>query len=280
MQSYKLVALDLDGTLFDNQSQITKDNLAEIRRVTADGVHVVISTGRPFCGLPFSQIEGSGIAYSINTNGSSIYRLADQTCIYEDSMPTEMVLPIIDYLLGKDIHFDLYIDGKAYSPTQCIGAIQNLAVPETIRTYIRNSRIRIPDMPGFVREHNYSVQKITMNFSPDENGVLKNREEIRTYFESRSDITCVCGGYNNLEISNRTADKGSGLMHLAEYLHIPVAETIAIGDSENDLAIIKAAGLGIAMENATDAIKAAAGDITLTNEESGVAAALRKYFPA
>jgi hypothetical protein len=248
--------------------------------VTATGVHVVISTGRPFCGVPFSQIEGSGIAYSINTNGSSIYRLSDQTCIYEDSMPPEMILPIVDYLLGKDIHFDLYIGGKAYSPTQCVGTIQKLAIPESLRAYIRDSRIRIPDVPGFIRENNSRVQKITMNFFPDENGVLKNREEIRAYFESRSDITCVCGGYNNLEISSRTADKGNGLMHLAEYLHIPIEETIAIGDSENDLAIIKAAGLGIAMANATDDIKAAAGDITLSNEESGVAAALMKYFPA
>jgi Cof subfamily protein (haloacid dehalogenase superfamily) len=280
MQNYKLVALDLDGTLFDNQSRITADNLAEIRRVTAAGAHVVISTGRPFCGLPFSQIQGSGIEYSINTNGSSIYRLCDQTCIYEDSMPPEMILPILDYLLGKDIHFDLYIDGKAYSPTQCVGSIQKLAVPESIRSYIRDSRIRIPDMPGFIRENNYRVQKITMNFSPDENGVLKEREEIRHYFESRSDVTCVCGGYNNLEISNITADKGSGLCHLAEHLDIPIEETIAIGDSENDLAIIRAAGLGIAMANATDVIRAAAGDITLSNEESGVAASLRKYFPA
>ena len=86
MRNYKLVALDLDGTLFNNQSRITEDNIKEIRRVSNQGVHVVISTGRPYCGIPFSQIEGTGIEYAITTNGSSVYHIPDRKCIYENSI--------------------------------------------------------------------------------------------------------------------------------------------------------------------------------------------------
>jgi Cof subfamily protein (haloacid dehalogenase superfamily) len=278
MIKYKLAALDLDGTLFDNQSRITEENITEIRRVCATGAYVVISTGRPFCGLPFSQIEGTGIEYAITTNGSSIYHIPGRECIYEDSMPPEMVLPIMDYLLGKDIHFDVFIDGEAYSPVQCVGVGEKLPMPPKLKEYVLGSRIRIPDMPAYIRENHLRVQKITMNFYHGENGELIDREEVRQYFARRSDVTCVSGGYNNLEFTSRDANKGNGLRRLAEYLGIPMSETIAIGDTENDLAILGAAGLGIAMGNATDAVKAAAGDITLTNEESGVAAALRKYF--
>lgn len=279
MRNYKLVALDLDGTLFNNQSRITEDNIKEIRRVSNQGVHVVISTGRPYCGIPFSQIEGTGIEYAITTNGSSVYHIPDRKCIYENSMEPDMILPIMDYLLSKRIHFDVFISGDAFSPEKCVAVGQNLAVPESLKNYILNSRKRITDMPAYIRGNNLRVQKITMNFQRDADGVLVDREEIKAYFDSRNDVTCVCGGYNNLEFTKLGADKGNGLCQLAQYLCVPVADTIAIGDTENDLAIIQAAGVGIAMGNATDAVKAASDDITLSNEESGVAAALRKYFP-
>ncbi len=279
MSNYKLVALDLDGTLFNNQSKITEDNIKEIRRVSNQGVHVVISTGRPYCGIPFTQIDGTGIEYAITTNGSSVYHIPDRKCIYENSMEPDMILPIMDYLLSKRIHFDVFINGDAFSPEKCVAVGQNLAVPESLKNYILNSRKRITDMPAYIRDNNLRVQKITMNFQRDASGVLVDREEIKAYFDSRSDVTCVCGGYNNLEFTKLGADKGNGLRQLAQYLGVPVSDTIAIGDTENDLAIIQAAGVGIAMGNATDAVKAASDDITLSNEESGVAAALRKYFP-
>ena len=69
----KLVALDLDGTLFDNNSRISERNLTTIRSITDKGIHVVISTGRPFEGIPFDQIKGTGINYAITANGSGIY---------------------------------------------------------------------------------------------------------------------------------------------------------------------------------------------------------------
>lgn len=279
MEAFRLAALDLDGTLFDNHSNITQKNIQAIQRVSRSGAHVVISTGRPFCGIPFFQIEGTGIEYAITTNGSSIYRVSDKTCIYENSMEPEMVLPIIEYLLGKDIHFDAFINGEAYSPVKCYEVGQKLPVPPSIKEYILNSRIRIPDICEYIRKQNLRVQKITMNFYQDENGILVNREEIKSYFALRKDTTCVCGGYNNLEFTKAGADKGNGLRQLAAYLNIPISQTIAIGDTENDLAIIQAAGVGIAMGNATDAVKAASDDITLSNEESGVAAALNRYFP-
>lgn len=71
----KLIALDLDGTLFNNKSQISQENIKAIKEATAAGINVVISTGRPFGGLPFEAIKDTGILYAITANGSAIYEI-------------------------------------------------------------------------------------------------------------------------------------------------------------------------------------------------------------
>ena len=80
MNAIKLIALDLDGTLFNNQSQISAHNIDTIKKATEAGTTVVISTGRPYSGLPFEQLKGSGIRYAITTNGSAIYEIESGKC--------------------------------------------------------------------------------------------------------------------------------------------------------------------------------------------------------
>lgn len=116
MKDIKLVALDLDGTLFDNSSRISERNLTAIRSITDKGIHVVISTGRPFEGIPFDQIKGTGINYAITANGSGIYEISTGKCLYENAMDEELVTPILNFLLTRDIHMDAFIGGKGYTP--------------------------------------------------------------------------------------------------------------------------------------------------------------------
>ena len=89
----------------------------------------------------------------------------------------------------------------------------------------------------------------------------------------------VSGGYSNLEFTRSGVDKGQGLIHLANHLGIPIEQTMAVGDSENDLEILKAAGTSVAMSNAIDEIKACADLVTLSNEEDGVAHAIYNFIP-
>ena len=85
----KLIALDLDGTLFNNKSQISKENIKAIKEATAAGINVVISTGRPFGGLPFEAIKDTGIRYAITANGSAIYEIDTKKCLYENCLSDE-----------------------------------------------------------------------------------------------------------------------------------------------------------------------------------------------
>ena len=278
MKDIKLVALDLDGTLFDNSSRISKRNLTAIRSITDKGIHVVISTGRPFEGIPFDQIKGTGINYAITANGSGIYEISTGKCLYENAMDEELVTPILNFLLTRDIHMDAFIGGKGYTPIQCVETAQKLTVPSSIKNYIITTRTRLYNILQFIHENQLKVQKMTLNFYPAADGTLIDRETVRKFLVSNPSITTVCGGYNNLEFTRADANKGVGLRKLAEILGVNPDATMAIGDTENDLAIIEAAGIGVAMGNATDAVKARADYVTTTNTKDGVAAAIEHFI--
>lgn len=277
MNAVKLIALDLDGTLFNSQSQISAHNIDTIKKANEAGATVVISTGRPYSGLPFEQLKGSGIRFAITTNGSAIYEIESGKCLFEEAMDEEIILPILDFLLTKDIHMDAFIGGKGYTPVQCVAAGQKLANPPALKHYILNTRVRVDNLPLFIHENHLKVQKMTLNFYP-EGGIFKDREEVRKYLESNPAVTTVSGGYNNLEFTRADVNKGVGLQKMAQLLDIPVAQTMAVGDTENDLAIIRAAGVGVAMGNATAAVKSAADYITTSNDEDGVAAAIAHFL--
>lgn len=278
MKDIKLVALDLDGTLFDNSSHISERNLTTIRSITDKGIHVVISTGRPFEGIPFDQIKGTGINYAITANGSGIYEISTGKCLYENAMDEELVAPILNFLLTRDIHMDAFIGGKGYTPVQCVETAQKLTVPSSIKNYIITTRTRLDNILQFIHENQLKVQKMTLNFYPAADGTLIDRETVRKFLVSNPSITTVCGGYNNLEFTRADANKGVGLRKLAEILGVNPDATMAIGDTENDLAIIEAAGIGVAMGNATDAVKARADYVTTTNTKDGVAAAIEHFI--
>ncbi len=278
MKDIKLVALDLDGTLFDNSSRISERNLTAIRSITDKCIHVVISTGRPFEGIPFDQIKGTGINYAITANGSGIYEISTGKCLYENAMDEELVTPILNFLLTRDIHMDAFIGGKGYTPVQCVETAQKLTVPSSIKNYIITTRTRLDNILQFIHENQLKVQKMTLNFYPAADGTLIDRETVRKFLVSNPSITTVCGGYNNLEFTRADANKGVGLRKLAEILGVNPDATMAIGDTENDLAIIEAAGIGVAMGNATDAVKARADYVTTTNTKDGVAAAIEHFI--
>lgn len=282
MKPISLIALDLDGTLFNPDSHISQRNLEVIKKMKDRGIHVVIASGRPFAGLPLNQLKGTGIEYAITTNGSAIYELESDKCIhdkciFEDPLDDKTALTLLDFLLSKDIHMDVFIGGLGYSPLQCVSAGEKLAVPPTIKKYITKTRIRINDIRGFINSNHLRVQKMTLNFYPDENGILKNREEIRNYLEANPKITCVSGGFSNLEFTKKGVTKGTALLRLAEQLGIDADATMAIGDSENDLSMIEAAGIGVAMGNASELVKEHSDFITGTNAEDGVASAIEHF---
>ena len=116
---------------------------------------------------------------------------------------------------------------------------------------------------------------MTLNFYPQPDGTPSYREEVRQFLIANPKIECVCGGYNNLEFTKAGVTKGKALKHLAELLSVSIEQTMAIGDTENDISILNTANIGVAMGNATPEVKALSDYVTTSNEEDGVANALK-----
>lgn len=274
----KLIALDLDGTLFNNESLISDYNKQVIEKASLMGVKVVISTGRPFCGLPFDAIRDTKIEYAITANGSAIYHIPTKKCLFEDCIDDSIAISLIDYLSKKKVHLDTFIDGQGYSTYKCLEYTKQLLLPPSILKYIIDTRKRVDNIADFIAQNEYHIQKITLNFPVDKSNNYYCRDEVYNYLSSIREINVVSGGYGNLEFTKSGIDKGSSLLRLAAFLNIPIEQTMAIGDTENDISIIRTANVGVAMGNATDEVKSYADYITETNENDGVAKAIEHFL--
>ena len=274
----KLVALDMDGTLYTDKLEITEENRNAIKKALAAGVHIVISTGRPYCGRPLDIFRELGIRYAITVNGCGIYDITNNTCIYDNCMSPEIVTSIVRYLQKKDIHYDAFIDGKRYREANKQHIVEHLTqFPEATRKFVKNNALFVEDLAAFIEEQQLTTQKMTINFIPMPDGTFKDREDVWEYLTARTDVTALCGGYHNIEYTLAGTSKAMGLRFLAEYLNVPMEATMACGDSQNDADIMQAAAIGVAMANASNDIKAIADFVSKSNNDSGVAYAIEKF---
>lgn len=277
-----LAALDLDGTLFNSKSSISYKNKQAIKAASASGTTFVIATGRPYGGLPLDDMMELGIQYAITTNGASVYKIPEKECLLENCMPWAQTADLIDKLLSLPIHLDLFINGTAYTPDICKKAIENMThLPKELKEYILSTRTLVPNVTELIRTKQQDVQKVTMNFPHGTDDTILYRKEAIGILDQYPDVYYLSGGYGNLEFTKKGISKAKGLAFLCDYLNIPIEQTLACGDSENDLDIMKAAGLGIAMANAPEHVKAKADEIAPSNDDDGVASIIEKWiFPA
>ena len=174
---------------------------------------------------------------------------------------------------------DIFTHGDAYTPAKCRETLRNIhSLPSSLKHYILTTREVVPDIVAFLQKGQPPIQKLTLNFQKKEDGSYIDREETIQTLNQYPKVTYLSGGYGNLEFTKNGVTKAKGLSLLCNYLGIPIEQSIACGDSENDLDIIKAAGLGVAMANAPKDICSQADDVTLSNDMHGVAAMLEKHL--
>lgn len=277
-EKIRLLALDMDGTLLTSDGKITEASRAAIRAAQAAGCAVVPATGRNYDDIPWEQLDGVALDYAVTTNGSAVYRVADRTCLAEQCLPCYLLAPVFAYLLQCGVYIDVFIDGHDYAPRELFPLAEKLDMPEYIIRGITHNRIPLDNVVEKLRDHALKIQKVTLNFWRDETGQLHNRENVLRYLSGIDDITVVDAGFGTLEFTLRGTSKATGLQLLADTLDIPMAAVMAIGDSGNDLEMLHAAGVSVAMGNAPAAIRAAAKATTASNDEDGVSAAIQKFI--
>ncbi len=273
----RLIALDLDGTLFNHEKRITEGNKTAIRKALTVGAESVISSGRPYVGLPIEEMKSMGIRYAITANGAAVYRVPERELLYENCMDYTIVVELMKQFREKEVYCDVFIDGDVYACEDKKYLIDGLAMTAPMKNYIKTTRIFQEDFIGFLKEAKHKVQKITIDFCENEDGSLKCYSEIAAMMKAYPNLAVVSGGSNNLEVTRLDCTKGRGLQKLAEYLNIPMTATMACGDSGNDADILQIAGIGVAMANSEPQVLEIADYVTKSNEEDGVAYAIEKY---
>ena len=271
MKPIRIIALDLDGTLLDSQKNIPERNMEMLARCSEAGIHIVTTTGRAADGVPEQIRTLPGVRYVITTNGGSIVDLKTRKVLERRTIPNEQALRILRVIHSFNVMYDPYIDGRGISEEYFFEHMDDYGLSKPMQAMVRNTRDVVPNILEYVEQTGKDVEKINV-FLQD----VSQREPIRAALEKEEHLAVTSSMLSNLEINAEDATKGNGLMWLADYLGIDRRATMAFGDGENDISMIRMAGVGVAMHNALDTVKAWADEITLTNDESGVAAAIER----
>lgn len=240
---YKLVALDMDGTFLTNNQTISEANRTWVNKAIDAGVTVMFSTGRGIQNIsPYvEQMELKSPIVAVN--GGEVWG-SPGLLLKRTLMEKEWIGQLVEIAKQFDVWYWSYAVDGLYNKERWTDNLDN---HEWLKF-------------GFATE------------DTDRLKLVRDRLEDWGIFEiTNSNLT-------NLELNPKGISKASGIMEVCNLLGIKMQEVIAMGDSQNDMTMIKEAGLGIAMGNAQDAVKLAADTITATNQEDGVAKAIQKYI--
>lgn len=271
----KLVAMDMDGTLLNSEKKLPEENRRTIEEYSLKGVEFAFCTGRVMNELQLIYDELPSVKYAITCNGAYVKDMTADSSkneIFCDTLPIEEVRNIYDIIASMDVKmmFELQADGVVYAEKYCIENPNEYGV-EYIRQLIKDTRVPVDHMGKYLRERNRDVGKVNIFFPSTEirNKVLRELGDVH-YDLSYSEPA-------NIEFNKIGANKGKGLKKLAEYLGLDMREVMAIGDNYNDIELLKATENSVVMANAPEEIKQYGNYETLTNDENGVAHAIRKF---
>ncbi|BCG60825.1 Cof-type HAD-IIB family hydrolase [Paenibacillus sp. URB8-2] len=240
---YRLLALDMDGTLLNDEQVITPDTVKWIHRAVDAGIHVCLSTGRSFdSAYPYAEQLGLKTPM-VTVNGSEVWRAPHE--LYRRSMmDPELVKQMHEIAVESGIWFWAYAVDGVYNKESWDGDIDG-------REWLK------------------------FGYHTEDNDI---RHQVLLKLQDMGGLEITNSSPYNLEINPLGVNKAAGIKEVCGLLGIKMEEVVAVGDSLNDLAAIQQAGLGVAMGNAQDTIKQEADAVTSTNNEDGIAEVIRRFL--
>lgn len=259
---------DLDGTLLNSEKKITPKTMAALELFTSAGGHFAISTGRAIdSAMDVQKSLGLNFpgSFLVGYNGGQIYDCDNKKLIYRSQIPFDLISKCFELAKTHDIHIHTYNDDNIISP-------DNGECMDYYRRVIKTPLIVTDDI---ISKLTFGPSKCIAIELHDHEKMENFRKEVEKLAPDMLSIM-----YSNpfyLEIFPSEAGKGSAVVRLCDYLNIPIENSFAAGDEQNDISMIKAAGTGIAMLNATDLVKENADVITDTdNDHDGLAPFIEK----
>lgn len=288
--SPRLVALDLDGTLLNHQGQVTPRTRQAIAEAVARGIVVLPATGRPLSNLPPVVAQLTGVRYAITSNGAAVWdlgtdpmsavysrycnaaehRTTEPVPLIARPMPVELAREAFALYMEYPGAMSVFCDGRTYRDTVAMErfARRNARRGSTEARQPNDGRFTVVrDLTEWMSRHAHEVEKQCLFFAEQD-----QVPQALARFRAMPGVEVVQGSPENIEVTAAGVDKGEALLTLADRLGIPRAQTLAVGDSENDRAMLEKAGVAAVMANGMPQIKALADLVTTADcDHDGVA---------
>lgn len=275
----KLIAVDLDGTLLNEDKKISKRNLEAIKYAQANGIEVVIATGRSHFDVNEIFKDTNIKTWIISANGATIHQ-PNGELYHSVSINLQEAKEILEWIEKEKYYYEVssndYIYTPEYGRQHLLFEMEQLhrANPDLSLDEMKKAADNQYGQSGFSFIKSYK-DLLSMNvdffnilaYSFDKEKLAKGMENFKKY----QDLSVVKSDKNNFEIQHREVSKGNALMILANKLNINLSQTAAVGDNFNDLSMLKIAGKSAAMGNAHPDIQKCCHEVTLTNHADGVA---------
>lgn len=278
MMTPKAILLDLDGTLLTNEKVISKRTKRILMRAQRQGAKVVLASGRPVKGMQYIREELELDAYHglmVSYNGASVTDCTTDKELFSQPLPIDSAKAVLEHIK----HFNvkpmieqgdyLYVEDVYNNLIQFEGKAVNIIEYEA-----RGCGFKLCEVDDLAHFADFPLHKILIAGNPD---YLENYfQQIKKPFQDT--LTCAFSAPFYFEFTDKGIDKANAIQRALASLGIAAEDTIAFGDGQNDCTMLDYAGRSIAMGNAVEELKDVAGEVTLTNEEDGIAVVLEKIF--
>jgi Cof subfamily protein (haloacid dehalogenase superfamily) len=268
---YELIALDMDDTALTTDKRLTARTIAAMESAIQKGKHVVFSTGRNISIVKPYMDMVRGMRWAVTSAGAAVNDVLTGERLTEINIDPETVKWIIAAAAGEDALPVLYIGDDSYCPDWAPERAAEFHVAQFAEPY-RKYMLHAEDVFGMFMENPVPLQKMNLLFTEPE-GCKAVYEKIRYLPISFTNLTDTF-----MEINASGVSKAGGLKTLCGRLGVDMSRAVAVGDSDNDLEMIKAAGLGVAMGNALERVKSAAGAVVADCDSDGAAEAIERFL--
>lgn len=262
----KLVFVDMDDTFLSPDKTISEENLRILDVAHERGVQFVPCTGRNATGLPRQLVEHPCVHYAVCCNGAIICEAKTGSVLSEVDIERDVVRSLYADVCELPITFDVFADGRVYTASDRWHVMEEMGVPPQDLAQIVSVRTRFEGTVDQIIEQVGEIYRVNVFYLSEADAAAVHRA-----VDARPELTRSRSLACNVEITNRRAVKGFGVRWLAEHLGVPIEDTIAFGDSDNDLTMLEVTGDGVAMANANERCLAVADHVALSSAESGVA---------
>lgn len=265
----RLIAVDLDGTLLPRSQVIPAETRKAVERVQAAGMEFCFCTGRAAaeCRDLFPQLPA--MRYGSFCTGANILDLQNNTVLAQNALTADEARALYAIVREYDCCISFIANGVVHNSRAQVERFAPYTAPAILEMFARTHVID-DDLDGFVARYGGPVEKFYVSF-------LDKTERDTAYARAAQlPYYITDAGFNDFEIMRPGVDKGVGLTQLAALLGFTAAEVAAVGDSSNDLPMLRCAGLSVAMGNASDAVRAAADVVVADNEHGGMAEILNR----